>query len=36
MLTATPKAGSDQTQERCGTLGIDQTGAKTAALTGCW
>lgn len=34
--TATPKG--DQTKDKCGTLGIDQTGAKTAASgeTGCW
>ena len=35
-LTATPKAGTDQVSERCGTLAIDQTGAKTAALSSCW
>ena len=35
-LTATPKAASDQVLERCGTLAIDQTGAKTAALATCW
>ena len=35
-ITATPKAGTDQTQERCGTLTIDQTGAKGAALATCW
>jgi len=35
-LTATPKATTDQTYERCGTLAIDQTGAKTAALGTCW
>ena len=35
-LTATPKATTDQVQERCGTLAIDQTGAKTAALATCW
>jgi type IV pilus assembly protein PilE len=36
LLTAAPKAGTDQTLERCGTLTIDQTGAKTASLTSCW
>jgi type IV pilus assembly protein PilE len=35
-LTATPKAATDQVSERCGTLAIDQTGAKTAALSTCW
>lgn len=33
-LTATPKPG--QTSERCGALGIDQNGTKTAAISGCW
>jgi type IV pilus assembly protein PilE len=36
LLTAAPKSGTDQTLERCGTLTIDQTGAKTASLTSCW
>ena len=35
-ITATPKAGSDQTRERCGVLTIDQTGAKTPPLSRCW
>ena len=35
-LTATPKATTDQVHERCGTLGIDQTGTKTAAVATCW
>ena len=35
-LTATPKATTDQVYERCGTLAIDQTGAKSAALGTCW
>ena len=35
-LAATPKPGTDQVQEKCGVLGIDQTGAKTASLTSCW
>jgi type IV pilus assembly protein PilE len=33
-ITATPKA--NQNSEKCGTLTIDQTGTKTAAITGCW
>jgi len=36
LLTAAPKPGTDQVSERCGTLTINQTGAKTAAVTGCW
>lgn len=36
LLTAAPKPGTDQVSERCGTLTIDQTGAKTASVTGCW
>lgn len=35
-ITATPKATTDQPYERCGTLGIDQAGAKTAAVATCW
>jgi type IV pilus assembly protein PilE len=35
-LTAAPKPGTDQVYERCGTLGVDQTGAKTASLSSCW
>lgn len=35
-ITAAPKTGSDQGQERCGVLAIDQTGAKTAASSRCW
>ena len=31
-----PKCGTDQVHERCGALTIDQTGAKTAAVTSCW
>ena len=35
MLTATPT--TDQATDKCGTLTLDQTGAKTAALVvGCW
>ena len=35
-ITATPKAGSDQTREKCQVLAINQTGVKTAALPRCW
>ena len=35
-LTATPKATTDQVHERCGTLAIDQTGTKSAAVATCW
>jgi len=35
-LTAAPKAGTDQVYEKCGTLTVNQTGAKTAALSSCW
>jgi Tfp pilus assembly protein PilE len=35
-LTAAPKVGTDQVYERCGTLTVDQTGAKTASLSSCW
>lgn len=33
-LEAEPRGG--QVGERCGTLGIDQAGVKTAAVGGCW
>jgi len=33
-LTATPRAS--QSREACGTLTINQTGARTAAVSGCW
>jgi type IV pilus assembly protein PilE len=36
LISAAPKAGSDQVHERCGALSIDQTGARTAALGTCW
>jgi prepilin-type N-terminal cleavage/methylation domain len=36
VLTATPKPGTDQVEEKCGVLAIDQTGGKTASLTSCW
>jgi type IV pilus assembly protein PilE len=35
-LTATPTTGTDQVYEKCGTLTINQAGAKTAALSSCW
>ena len=35
-LTATPKATTDQTLERCGWLAIDQSGAKTSQYGNCW
>jgi type IV pilus assembly protein PilE len=34
LITATPIAG--QAHETCGTLTIDQAGAKTASRGGCW
>ena len=36
VVTATPRADTDQPLEQCGTLSIDQTGTKTAALGSCW
>ena len=33
-VTATPK--QIQSSETCGTMSIDQTGTKTAAVSGCW
>jgi type IV pilus assembly protein PilE len=36
VVSATPKATTDQVKERCGTLAIDQSGAKSAALGTCW
>lgn len=35
-IAATPMPGTDQVQEKCGGLTINQTGAKTASLTSCW
>ncbi|MEO5845968.1 MAG: type IV pilin protein [Caldimonas sp.] len=35
-ISAVPKATTDQTYERCGTLAIDQNGAKSAAYASCW
>jgi type IV pilus assembly protein PilE len=36
VLSATPKPGTDQVQESCGVLTINQTGTKTASLPTCW
>ena len=33
-LTATPTPG--QASDKCGTLTLDQTGTRTAAVAGCW
>ena len=36
-ITATPKAGSGQEKDSCGTLTLDSAGAKSASGTGtCW
>lgn len=37
-ITATPKAGTAQVNDQCGTLGIDNTGNKTVStgVAGCW
>jgi type IV pilus assembly protein PilE len=40
-FTATATPQGDQTKDKCGTLGVDHTGTKTAvkngnAQTGCW
>lgn len=35
-LTATPIAGTDQVKDKCGTMTISQTGAKTATTADCW
>ena len=35
-FTVTAVPTGDQAAERCGTLVIDQAGAKTAAVSGCW
>ena len=35
-ITATPKAGTAQVNDQCGTLEIDNTGSKTAGAAGCW
>ncbi|OGS99238.1 MAG: hypothetical protein A3F73_06310 [Gallionellales bacterium RIFCSPLOWO2_12_FULL_59_22] len=34
--TATRKPGTAQANDKCGTLGIDNTGNKSAATGGCW
>lgn len=34
-ITATPR-GSQQSEDRCGTMTIDHLGNKTAAIDGCW
>jgi len=36
LLSATPKPGTDQVEENCGVLTINQTGTKTASLPTCW
>jgi type IV pilus assembly protein PilE len=35
-LTATPKPGTDQVKDACGTMTLNQTGAKTANSADCW
>ena len=35
-LTATPVVGSDQAKDRCGTMTLTETGAKTASSADCW
>lgn len=35
-LTATPKLGSPQASDTCGSLTVDQTGARTPTTSGCW
>lgn len=37
-VTAQPKAGTDQANDKCGTLGIDNVGNKTTTTgaAGCW
>ncbi|HMW41936.1 MAG TPA: type IV pilin protein [Plasticicumulans sp.] len=35
-LTATPKPGSPQASDTCGSLTVDQTGARTPTTSGCW
>lgn len=36
-VTATPSSGSDQSQDKCGTMSVDATGKKTAKSTDyCW
>jgi type IV pilus assembly protein PilE len=35
-LTATPLAAGGQNKDKCGEMTLNNTGAKTAATTGCW
>lgn len=35
-VTATPLAASGQNKDKCGEMTLNNTGAKTAATTGCW
>lgn len=36
-VTATPASGSDQSQDKCGTMSVDATGKKTAKSSDyCW
>jgi type IV pilus assembly protein PilE len=38
-MTATPRSGSDQTKDKCGTLQVQMTSGvlfKTPTTTGCW
>ena len=35
-VTATPLAAGGQNKDKCGVMSLDNTGAKTAATTGCW
>ena len=35
-LTAAPQLGSPQASDTCGSLTVDQTGARTPTTSGCW
>lgn len=35
-ITATPKTGSDQVNDECGTMTINQAGQLTPTTDGCW
>ncbi len=35
-ITATPSAATGQNKDKCGEMTLSNTGAKTAATTGCW
>lgn len=35
-LTANPIASSPQSSDQCGSLSLNNTGQKTAAISGCW